>query len=240
MLHSRNLIQLWVSKNKRFKTRKMTERPWNLDIVVYFSEKKNREKFFSPSGPVWRKNWSPENTQETISFFNRDTWNSTEVQPMRDRRSFPSAVVTEDEMYVLGGYDGNDTLRSVECYSFTTLEWTQVAPMGTPRSNAGACVFNSKIYLVGGWDGISLNSVECFDVGTRVWQRMPSLPRPTTGVRCCFLSFQSTNEQKPKSRGSRGHMCIICWWVWRYIWPSKLSWSKPFFKAVLFIIHVRS
>jgi len=175
-----------------------------------------------------------------ISFFNRDTWNSTEVQPMRDRRSFPSAVVTEDEMYVLGGYDGNDTLRSVECYSFTTLEWTQVAPMGTPRSNAGACVFNSKIYLVGGWDGISLNSVECFDVGTRVWQRMPSLPRPTTGVRCCFLSFQSTNEQKPKSRGSRGHMCIICWWVWRYIWPPKLSWSKPFFKAVLFIIHVRS
>lgn len=145
-----------------------------------------------------------------ISFFNRDTWNSTEVQPMRDRRSFPSAVVTEDEMYVLGGYDGNDTLRSVECYSFTTLEWTQVSPMGTPRSNAGACVFNSKIYLVGGWDGISLNSVECFDVGTRVWQRMPSLPRPTTGVRCCFLSFQSTNEQKPKSRGSRGHMCIIC------------------------------
>lgn len=141
---------------------------------------------------------------------NRDTWNSTEVQPMRDRRSFPSAVVTEDEMYVLGGYDGNDTLRSVECYSFTTLEWTQVAPMGTPRSNAGACVFNNKIYLVGGWDGISLNSVECFDVGTRVWQRMPSLPRPTTGVRCCFLSFQSTNEQKPKSRGSRGHMCIIC------------------------------
>lgn len=46
MLHSRNLIQLWVSKNKRFKTRKMTERPWNLDIVVYFSEKKTGKSFF--------------------------------------------------------------------------------------------------------------------------------------------------------------------------------------------------
>lgn len=147
------------------------------------------------------------------SFFNldRDSWNSTEVQPMHDRRSFPSALVVDDEMYVLGGYDGNDTLRSVECYSFTTLEWTQVTPMCTPRSNAGACVFNNKIYLVGGWDGISLNSVECFDIATQVWQRMPSLPRPTTGVRCCFLSFQSTSEQKqPKNRGSRGHMCIIC------------------------------
>ena len=144
------------------------------------------------------------------SLFYRDTWSSTEVQPMRDRRSFPSAVVADDEMYVLGGYDGNDTLRSVECYNFNTQEWTQVPPMNTPRSNAGACVFNNKIYLVGGWDGISLNSVESFDIATRVWQRMPSLPRPTTGVRCCFLSFQSTNEQKPKSRASRGHMCIIC------------------------------
>lgn len=140
----------------------------------------------------------------------RDTWSSTEVQPMRDRRSFPSAVVADDDMYVLGGYDGNDTLRTVECYNFNTLEWTQIPPMNTPRSNAGACVFNNKIYLVGGWDGISLNSVECYDIATRVWQRMPSLPRPTTGVRCCFLSFQSTNEQKPKNRGSRGHMCIIC------------------------------
>ena len=130
---------------------------------------------------------------------------------MHDRRSFPSALVVDDEMYVLGGYDGNDTLRSVECYSFTTLEWTQVTPMCTPRSNAGACVFNNKIYLVGGWDGISLNSVECFDMASQLWQRMPSLPRPTTGVRCCFLSFQSTNEQKqPKHRGSRGHMCIMC------------------------------
>lgn len=47
MLYSRNLIQLWVSKNKRFKTRKMTERPWNLDIVVYFSEKKQGKVFFA-------------------------------------------------------------------------------------------------------------------------------------------------------------------------------------------------
>ena len=140
----------------------------------------------------------------------RDTWNSTDMPPMRDRRSFPSAVVADDEMYVLGGYDGNDTLRSVECFNFNTLEWSQAPPMGTPRSNAGACVFNNKIYLVGGWDGISLNSVECYDIATRVWQRLPSLPRPTTGVRCCFLSFQSTNEQKPKNRGSRGHMCIVC------------------------------
>ena len=40
------------------------------------------------------------------------------MQPMRDRRSFPCAVVCEDEMYVMGGYDGNDTLRTVEAYSF--------------------------------------------------------------------------------------------------------------------------
>ena len=50
-----------------------------------------------------------------------DSWSSTEVQPMRDRRSFPCAVVCEDEMFVMGGYDGNDTLRTVEAYSFEVV-----------------------------------------------------------------------------------------------------------------------
>ncbi|KXJ24275.1 Kelch-like protein 17 [Exaiptasia diaphana] len=151
------------------------------------------------------------NTMESFSIqTNRDIWNSTEVQPMRDRRSFPCAVVCDDSMYVMGGYDGNDTLRSVEMYNFLTNQWTAMPSMFVPRSNAGAAVFNKKIYLVAGWDGISLNSVECFDISTSEWQRLPSVPRPTTGVRCCFLSFQSSNEQKPKGKNGKGHFCIIC------------------------------
>ncbi|XP_032238797.1 kelch-like protein 12 [Nematostella vectensis] len=140
----------------------------------------------------------------------RDVWSSTDVQPMRDRRSFPCAVVCDDSMYVMGGYDGNDTLRSVEMYNFSSNQWTPLPSMFVPRSNAGAAVFNKKIYLVAGWDGISLNSVENFDITTQEWQRLPSLPRPTTGVRCCFLSFQSSNEQKPKSKNNKGHLCIVC------------------------------
>lgn len=141
----------------------------------------------------------------------RDTWSSTEVQPMRDRRSFPCAAVWEDEMYVMGGYDGNDTLRSVECFNFNNGSWSNVPPMSIPRSNAGAAVFNMKIYLVAGWDGISLNSVECYDISTRDWSRLPPLTRCTTGVRCCFVSFRSSGELKPRNRASsRGHSCIIC------------------------------
>ena len=130
---------------------------------------------------------------------------------MRDRRSFPCAVVWEDEMYVMGGYDGNDTLRSVECFNFTTAAWSNITPMSIPRSNAGAAVFNGKIYLVAGWDGVSLNSVECYDTDFREWSRLPSLPRCTTGVRCCFVSYRSSAELKPRNRAlNRAHTCVIC------------------------------
>lgn len=97
-------------------------------------------------------------------------------------------------MYVLGGYDGNDMFRFVECYSFIIFEWFQVFFMGMFRFNVGVCVFNSKIYFVGGWDGISLNFVECFDVGICVWQCMFFFLCLIIGVWCCFLFFQFMNE----------------------------------------------
>ena len=115
---------------------------------------------------------------------------------MRERRSFPCGVVCGDRMFVLGGYDGHETPRAVEEYNFTTHEWRQAQPMLVARSNAGAAVWNEKLYVVGGWDGRALNAVERFDITKDEWELVKSLPRPTTGVRCCFLSSKTLNDSR--------------------------------------------
>ena len=113
---------------------------------------------------------------------------------MRERRSFPTGVVCGDRMFVMGGYDGHETLNAVEEYNFTSREWRQAKPMSVARSNAGAAVWKEKIYVVGGWDGRALDTVERFDVIRDEWELIKSLPRPTTGVRCCFLNLKSLND----------------------------------------------
>ncbi len=40
-------------------------------------------------------------------------------------------------LYAVGGYDGQNRLRSVECYHPENDEWQQLAPMNTTRSGAG-------------------------------------------------------------------------------------------------------
>ena len=112
---------------------------------------------------------------------------------MQDRRSFPCSVVVEDRMFCIGGYDGNDTLRTGEVYDFDTNQWTPIPVMHVARSNAGAAVHNKKIYVIG------------------EWKRIANLPRPTTGVRCCFISLQNQNtDLKPlRQKNSKGHLCSI-------------------------------
>ena len=141
----------------------------------------------------------------------RDAWSTTDIAPMTDRRSFPCSVNINDEIFVLGGYDGHDTLRTCEVYNMGRNEWTSIEPMHTARSNAGAAYMNRKIYVIGGWDGVSLNSVEYYDLVTHEWIRITSLPRPTTGIRCGILVQQSSSEQKPRHKHGRGNNCIICW-----------------------------
>jgi len=148
------------------------------------------------------------NTIETYDA-ERDTWVTNDVSPMSDRRSFPCSVNIDDELYVMGGYDGHDTLRTCEVYNITSNEWHSIEPMNTARSNAGAAYLNRKIFVVGGWDGVSLNSVEYYDLVTHEWIRITSLPRPTTGIRCGIILHQSSSEQKPRHKNGRGNNCII-------------------------------
>ena len=64
------------------------------------------------------------------------------VCPMNIRRSAVGAAVLANRIYVVGGYDGNSSLNSVECYDPEMNQWKFVASMSTLRSAAGVTSLN--------------------------------------------------------------------------------------------------
>lgn len=67
-----------------------------------------------------------------------------------------------DGIYAIGGFDGENFLRSVERYDETLNEWVFVASMNYPRCTFAAITSpdNHSIYVFGGFNDGPLNTVE--------------------------------------------------------------------------------
>ena len=67
---------------------------------------------------------------------------------MMSPRSGHSAVVLNGRIYVVGGFDGEERLKSVECFTpGPVLTWHQVPDMEIPRSNFAMSVVEGKILV---------------------------------------------------------------------------------------------
>ena len=66
---------------------------------------------------------------------------------MNIRRSAVGAAVLANRIYVVGGYDGNSSLNSVECYDPEMNQWKFVASMSTLRSAAGVTSLNGLCFV---------------------------------------------------------------------------------------------
>lgn len=97
---------------------------------------------------------------------------------MTKRRCGVGVAVLKDQLYAVGGHDGQCYLNSVERFDPQTNTWCvfgfdiidnkvktrrtcDVAPTSTCRTSVGVTVLDGAIYAVGGQDGVScLNVVE--------------------------------------------------------------------------------
>lgn len=61
-------------------------------------------------------------------------------------------------LYAIGGFDGENRLRSTECYCPDSKKWSLVAPMNTPRSGAGSASLNGYVFLNGSVDDCILKT----------------------------------------------------------------------------------
>ncbi|XP_078485857.1 kelch-like protein 7 [Ciona intestinalis] len=98
-----------------------------------------------------------------------DEWK--DVAPMQTPRCWFAAVVLNNAIYAIGGYDGKQCLKSVEKYNADDDTWVYVGNVNIERSCHAACVAQNNIYVVGGVDsnGKVVKSIECYDDQTDKW-----------------------------------------------------------------------
>jgi len=109
--------------------------------------------------------------------------------PMANAREGAVGAALGSHLYICGGNDGTQTLRTVERFdaderngsSHSGHTWMPLPGMSMRRDGAVGAVMRDRIYVCGGFDGeqsLSLRSTERFDPATGVWKlNSPMLAR---------------------------------------------------------------
>lgn len=123
--------------------------------------------------------FDPQNTT------NNECWKI--VTSMSKRRCGVGVAVLNQQIYAIGGHDGQSYLNSVERYDPLTNQWNlDVQPTSSCRTSVGVAVLDEIIYAVGGQDGVScLSFVEKYDVLSNRWSRVASMSTRRLGVAVC-------------------------------------------------------
>ncbi|KAK1398142.1 DCD domain-containing protein [Heracleum sosnowskyi] len=81
-------------------------------------------------------------------------------------------------MYLIGGYDGTQSLSALDAYSPLLDTVKSLQPMNSARSYAAVASLNGEIYIFGGGSGaLCFNTVEAYQPANNTWNSRPSLNR---------------------------------------------------------------
>ncbi|OMO78064.1 Kelch repeat type 1 [Corchorus olitorius] len=85
-------------------------------------------------------------------------------------RFAPAAAEVNGTLYVAGGYNGKEYLKSIERLDPRGHSWEQLGSMSTKRGCHSMVVLNEKLYAIGGFDGTGMvSTVEVFDPRAGSW-----------------------------------------------------------------------
>jgi hypothetical protein len=84
-----------------------------------------------------------------------------------------SVVVLDGEMYVVGGWTGDENFTLLEKYSPQSNTWQTLSPMPTGRKDFACAALNGKIYAIGGIDS---STVDVYDPINDSWSTGTPLP----------------------------------------------------------------
>ena len=103
-------------------------------------------------------------------------------------RQFAAAVSLNDSIFVFGGSDGRNILRSCEVYYPKLNRWQYISPMQCSRMKHCAVVHAGKVYVAGGVSsnrpGHVLTSVECYIPEENRWTSVCDMPRGRFDHQC--------------------------------------------------------
>ncbi|XP_077512183.1 kelch-like protein 10 [Amblyomma americanum] len=99
-----------------------------------------------------------------------DRWIKVDISDPLGPRAYHKCAVVGFEIYIIGGFNGEDYFSSVRCFNAVTKEWRSVTPMHVKRCYVSVAVLDEIIYVMGGYDGRHRqNTAEKFDYRANQW-----------------------------------------------------------------------
>lgn len=120
---------------------------------------------------VWRYNPSSPDATATAD---SGTAEWALITQMPTAHAFFGAAFAKGELYVVGGYDGQQEQSSAEVYTLATNTWRKLPPLPTPRGGLRLIYDGLDIVALGGGWLHALDTHERFDLNTNVWSNFPS------------------------------------------------------------------
>ncbi|XP_036115418.1 kelch-like protein 35 [Molossus molossus] len=87
-------------------------------------------------------------------------------------------AVLQGQLFVVGGFDGLQRLRSMERYDPFSNTWAAAEPLPEAVSSAAVAPCAGRLYVIGGarQDGVSTDKVQCFDPEEDRWSLRSPAP----------------------------------------------------------------
>jgi N-acetylneuraminic acid mutarotase len=118
---------------------------------------------------VWR--YVPPRGEQT----GRPNWEL--MTRLAEPMAFFGAVTVGDDIYVVGGYDGQRELAAAMTYSLIERTWHELPPLPAARGGLSVVYDGMAIFALGGGWTRALDTLERYDPSVGVWSNFPS-PMP--------------------------------------------------------------
>ncbi|KAL5015190.1 hypothetical protein ScPMuIL_009460 [Solemya velum] len=140
-----------------------------------------------------------QNMVEVVEQYNPKTSEWKRLANLTKRRRYVAAAALNGKVYVIGGYDGQSRLNTVECLDLSESEptWHTTASMTQRRGLAGVFIFTTLFFFSDRYDGNTLlSSVESYAPLTCTWELLEtsmSTPRCDAGIAVIIIKMMCGN-----------------------------------------------
>ncbi|MEC9047404.1 MAG: hypothetical protein VYA51_05275 [Planctomycetota bacterium] len=125
----------------------------------------------------------------SVQRFDPATGKWTEMTPLPEPRSSHDAIVCDNKLYVVGGWelDGDDGEWHETCWvadlASQPLTWQAMPPLDDVRRACAVATFDGKVAVLGGINGRKMiSSIRVFDPEANAWSNGPDLPGAAFGT----------------------------------------------------------
>lgn len=92
------------------------------------------------------------------------------------------------QIYIVGGFNGQEVLRSAEVYDPSINQWSFITSMNEARSGVSLVAYNGYLYALGGFDGFErLPTCEQYLPSEGEWQHTAVMINPRSNFAAVIL-----------------------------------------------------